>query len=63
MTDRRSSDHFDGRRFHNPEPTAHGSATTLLRWALTRKPVEATEDEVGMNRRSRSARLRVIELT
>lgn len=31
--------------------------------ALTRKPVEATEDEVGMNRRSRSARLRVIELT
>lgn len=29
---------------------------------LTRKPVTADEDEVGMNRRSRSARLRVIEL-
>jgi L-ascorbate metabolism protein UlaG (beta-lactamase superfamily) len=32
------SDHFDGRRFHNPTPTGHQEPAQVLRWLLTRAP-------------------------
>ncbi|MCA9712376.1 MAG: MBL fold metallo-hydrolase, partial [Myxococcales bacterium] len=38
MPDLPPSDHCDGKRFHNVEPTPHGTPAKLLRWALTRKP-------------------------
>ena len=38
--------------FRDKEPTGK---------LITKKPIEATEDEIGQNPRSRSAKLRVIE--
>ncbi|MCH9687489.1 MAG: MBL fold metallo-hydrolase [Deltaproteobacteria bacterium] len=37
MADHPSSDHFDGKRFVNPQSTGHGELGKLLRWGLTRK--------------------------
>jgi len=33
-----TTNHFDGRRFHNLEPPAHKGFVDFLRWQLTRKP-------------------------
>src|SRR5690606_35210652 len=44
------SDHFDGERFLNQEPTGHQEVTKVLKWGLTREPGEwpdFVEDEPG----------------
>jgi len=43
-----ASDHFDGERFHNIQPTAEKSLRDLLRWQLNRERTDAWVEQPAL---------------